>query len=251
MHRNARGADVPAVAVITKQLEEPCQFQFGIGLELRSRGHLLSRVKGNPSLAGVKAVLHPYGEVVHAWSWRNWCRTRRHRALAVFTTPLTAPARDRIFKLPRCRRPKRRSRLTGQGTSRLDLKLPKEPGSEIPAQFPSKDVPILPSPSLIRVQNHWLAGNGRSVIDVYAGSRGDDSQTGMFVVYRTYSYFGVLTRDRWLFLAHGTGPARITAAPLGKKAADKAMRAKVRFKTKNGTTGTLDLDGDVITLDGG
>jgi hypothetical protein len=129
--------------------------------------------------------------------------------------------------------------------------LPKDPSLEIPAELPSKEVPIVPSPSLIRVQNRWLAGNGRSVIDVYAGEEGDNPDVGMFVVYRTYGAFGVLTRDRWIYLAPGTRAAKITKAPLGKKAAAKAMLAKLRFQTKSGAAGTLDLDGDVVTMDGG
>ena len=128
--------------------------------------------------------------------------------------------------------------------------LPKLPGTEIPARFPPDWVPQIPSPALIRVQNRWQAGDGRSVIDVYAGERGDNPDVGMFVIYRTYTWFGWIDRQR-VYVPGTTKAVRITAAPLGKKAEDTALLAKLRFRSKTGSTGTLDLDGGVVTLDRG
>jgi len=252
IQRSETGAVVPAVSVITAGLAAPCKVDFVVHVGIRSRGHRMTGITGNPSTARIAAVLHAYGQVVHAWSWRNWCGTLRHWVVAIFTSSVDVPERERVFRLPRCRHSSRRSRLLDlPRTSRLDLQLPKDRSLVIPAQFPSSDVPQIPSPALIRVQNRWLAGNGRSVIDVYAGERGDNPDVGMFVVYRTYEPFGFVTRDRDIYLPAGTRAARITKAPLGKKGAATAMLAKLRFKTKSGATGILNLDGDSVTLDGG
>ena len=48
----------------------------------------------------------------------------------------------------------------------------------------------------------------------------------------------------------GAGALRITDAPLGREVARWAPRqAELRFTSRNGITGTLDLKDDSVTLD--
>jgi hypothetical protein len=248
--RNARGADVPAVVVFTGRMDSPCRLVLRIGAEIRSRHHRMSRIAGNPATAHFSIILHRYGQVVHAWAWRNWCGAREHRAVALFTSPITEPLHERVFRLPRCRNPRRRSRLVSLGTSRVDQLLPRFPETSIPAHFPGDDVPQIPSPALIRVQNRWLDGDGRTIVDVYAGERGDNANAGMFVIYRTYNVFGYVSRQR-VYVPGMTKAVRITKAPLGKKAEPAALTAVLHWRSKTGVTGTLDLDGGVLSVDGG
>jgi hypothetical protein len=246
--RLKRGAAVPAFAIITENLQSWCRVDVRVEIELRSRGHRLTRVAGNPATARVVKVVHPWSEVVHAWAWRNWCGSHAHWVLAVFSIPGAEPERQRVFRLPRCRNPKRRSSIVSLGTARSSRMLPKEPGLVFPAHFVPKSVPPIPSPALIRVQNRWLVGDGRQITDVYAGEAGDDPSVGIFVIYKTDEPFGY---QDWhsVFVPGTTGAVRISQAPLGKKVETSAQRAKLRFVSKSGATGTLNLDGDVVTLD--
>lgn len=125
--------------------------------------------------------------------------------------------------------------------------LPRDPGIAYPAQFNPKGPPI-PPPALIRIQNRWLVGDGRTITDVYAGEAGDNPAHGLFVIYKTLGPFGY---QGWhsVFVPGETGAVRIVEAPLGSKVETSAQRAKLAFVSKRGARGTLDLDGDVVSLE--
>ena len=240
---------MPAVGIITENLAARCSIDLTVKVEIRSRNRRLAGIEGNPATARVVKVLHPWSQVVHAWAWRNWCGTRRHWVRALITIPGLGKVPDRVFKLPRCRNPRRRSRLTGLGTARSSRMLPQDPAMVFPAHFVPKSVPPIPSPALIHVQNRWLVGDGRSVTDVYAGAEGDNRNIGMFVVYKTSEPFGY---QNWhsVFVPGTTGAVKVVKAPLGKKVETSAQRAKLGFVSKSGARGTFDLDGDMVTVDG-
>lgn len=240
------GAAVPAAGIITEDLARRCQVDLKVSVTLRSQGRRLTEIAGNPATGRVEKVLHPWSQVVYAWAWRNWCGSRKHAVRALIRIPGVRTVPDRAFRLPRCRHRHRRSRLVRLGTARSSRMLPRDPGIVFPAQFNPPWIPI-PSPALIHIYNRWVVGDGRSITDVYAGETGDNSGGGIFVIYKTIEPFGY---QNWhsVFTPGKTGGVTIVKAPLGKKVETSAQRAKLRFVSKQGVRGTLDLDGDTVSL---
>jgi hypothetical protein len=242
------GAVVPAAAIITEDLPRRCMLDIKVRIGLRSQGHRMAAIGGNPATGHIAKVLHPWSQVVYAWAWRNWCGARRHAARALIRVPGLRTVPSRVFKLPRCRRLYRRSRLLGLGVARSSRMLPRDPGLVFPAQL-NPEIPPIPSPALIRIYNRWIVGDGRSITDVYAGETGDGSGGGIFVIYKTLDPFGY---QNWhsVFVPGQTGGVKIVKAPFGKKVETSAQRAKLEFVSKQGVRGILDLDGDTVSLQG-
>lgn len=125
-------------------------------------------------------------------------------------------------------------------------------GSRLPGTFPAE---ILPGASdyfstdIIYPQtNFWHASNHRKITVVQAGSQAYHKDNGIFGIYRE-NY----VRDKRggdFVKVVGTGPVTITKAPegTGKVQTWSQNHGKLRFKSKSGITGALDLSTDTVTL---
>jgi len=95
------------------------------------------------------------------------------------------------------------------------------------------------SPSLVRIKNGWMVGNGKQQVAVYAGAAGDDPSTGRLAIVRQDLVDGtqtVRTLD-----AGPTGALAITAAPLGSSVETSAQTGSIRIRTSAGRALFLDL----------
>jgi hypothetical protein len=104
----------------------------------------------------------------------------------------------------------------------------------------------LPSAELYPVRNGWAAAACFGVTWVWAGANGEHPSTGRLVIAR----YG-----RWPHArihvdvdVPQSGALKITDAPLGPEVATSAQSAELEFTSKRGTTGTLDLSTDTVTL---
>ena len=92
--------------------------------------------------------------------------------------------------------------------------------------------------------NAWVAGSGTQFIGVYAGSQMFNRQNGLFVILRqTRSAHQRISR----VVVHGTGAVTLLrpAVPANEAA---ALTATLRFVTASGSSGTLDLSDDSVSL---
>jgi hypothetical protein len=119
-----------------------------------------------------------------------------------------------------------------------------------PAEIVPDPDPIVPPDVLTAVVNGWWAGDRRGITLVEAGLAGDDPSgtTGRFVIFRERERPFAQNVD--LVDVRGSGKLRITGAPTGPQAARSAQRhGSIEFTSAQGTTGTLDLRHDRVTLD--
>jgi hypothetical protein len=107
----------------------------------------------------------------------------------------------------------------------------------------------IPMGELYPVRGGWAAGACFGITWVWAGASGEHPSTGRLVIARS---------GRWPHPrihvdvdVPGSGPLKITDAPLGPDAAISAQRGELEFTSKSGITGTLDLSTDTITLSTG
>jgi hypothetical protein len=99
---------------------------------------------------------------------------------------------------------------------------------------------------LYPVRSGWAAGACFGITWVWAGAGGEQPSTGRLVIARS---------GRWPHArvhvdvdVPQSGALKITDAPLGPEAATSAQRGELEFTSKRGTTGTLDLSTDTVTL---
>jgi hypothetical protein len=110
----------------------------------------------------------------------------------------------------------------------------------IPATLEPADEAVVPiSPSLVRVRNVWMVGNGRTLVAVYAGAAGDDAVNGRIVVVRQNLAAG--TQTVRVLTVPGTGAVAIESAPRGAAVETSAQTATLRVRGASGRIGTLDL----------
>ena len=118
--------------------------------------------------------------------------------------------------------------------------------------LPDPDPPVS-AQVLDPVVNGWIVGNHHGTTTVDAGLSGDDPSTtkGRIVIWRSRFSRHHPPRTRTTIVdVPGAGALRITDAPLGREVARWAPRqAELRFTSRNGITGTLDLKDDSVTLD--
>lgn len=106
---------------------------------------------------------------------------------------------------------------------------------------------FLPSTIEWPVTGGWEAASHAKTTDIYAGADGEDRSTGLFAIMRTNVIHATQTFD-YVRVA-GSGPLKITKAPLGRKVAVWAQeRGEFEFTSRNGIEGTLHLQDDTVTL---
>jgi hypothetical protein len=129
------------------------------------------------------------------------------------------------------------------------------PGSAMHRTYPGRIIshelaeggPIQPA-ELWPVTNGWQISDHRTFTAVYAGSNPERHSTGRFVIFRQNYVRVTQTSDR--VDVPGAGPVEITSAPHGRKPQTSAQRnGTLRFEGRNGTTGTLHLSDDTVTVD--
>jgi hypothetical protein len=114
-------------------------------------------------------------------------------------------------------------------------------GHELAASGPVQPVELWP------VTNAWRISDHRMLTAVYAGAKPDQRSTGRLVVFRQDFIRVRQTSDR-VDVPHA-GPLTITSAPQGRSAQTSAQRGgTLEFKGANGTTGTLHLSDDSVTV---
>jgi hypothetical protein len=109
--------------------------------------------------------------------------------------------------------------------------------------------PIQPA-ELWPVTNSWRISDHKSFTAVYAGANPDNHDNGRLVVFRQdYVHVKQTAHD---VDVKGSGPVTITRAPTGHNGSTSAQQdGEIQFRGANGTTGTLHLSNDTVTLGSG
>ena len=113
--------------------------------------------------------------------------------------------------------------------------------SPVPAVMLDASSPPI-SPSLVRIKNGWMVGNGKQQVAVYAGAAGDDPSKGRFVIIRQNLETG--TQDEKVITVDGTGAVTIVSAPIGLGVVNSALHAQLGYRGASGAHGNLDLGTD-------
>lgn len=93
----------------------------------------------------------------------------------------------------------------------------------------------------------WTVGSHTQDTVVEAGGDAHNPSDGLFFIIRSYYLQGQQTTD--FVRVAGSGPLKITKAPLGRKIVVSAQKhGNIEFKSKSGITGTLHLKDDTVTL---
>jgi hypothetical protein len=107
--------------------------------------------------------------------------------------------------------------------------------------------PVQPA-ELWPVTNAWRISDHRMLTAVYAGANPEKRSTGRLVVFRQDFIRVRQTSDH--VDVPDSGPLTITSAPEGKSAQTEAQRSgTLQFKGAKGTTGTLHLGDDSVSVD--
>jgi hypothetical protein len=98
------------------------------------------------------------------------------------------------------------------------------------------------------VTNGWRVGDRRTEVIVCAGGAGPDEprSEGQFVILRTDDTRGKQGMNA--IRVHGSGPVKITKAPMGRNVVTSAQHGDIEFRGTSGVTGTLHLTDDTVTL---
>ena len=101
---------------------------------------------------------------------------------------------------------------------------------------------------MIHARNAWLAGDGYTLVAVYAGSPGADPSIGRFAVIRQNEIFGLQYEPPDIVDAGKIGAVEITRAPRGRSRETTAQYGRLAFVSANGTRGVFDLTGDRVRI---
>ena len=113
----------------------------------------------------------------------------------------------------------------------------------------SQGGPIQPA-ELWPVTNSWRVSDHNTFTAVYAGANPDHHGTGRLVVFRQ-DFVHVKQNARDVDV-QGSGPVTITGAPTGRNVATSAQKSgEIQFRGANGTTGTLHLSNDTVSVGSG
>lgn len=243
------GGNLLAVAGILNKGSRPCAVATTLGIGVHYHfGNIDPRpvrpVRGNPARWHVSLVLQPWSQVVHTWTWRNWCGRPRHEYLELAV--LGGKSSERLgqrITAPVCRDRARTSAFVDTGAGTRLVPLVERP---IPAHILAPGTPIPVSPTLIRVQNAWLVSDGRMLVAVYAGEAGNDPSKGRFVVIRQSLVFGNQWED--VVPAGSTGAVRLTHVPLGSSVETSAQHGDLSFTSAGGRDGVLHLATDTVAI---
>jgi hypothetical protein len=109
--------------------------------------------------------------------------------------------------------------------------------------------PIQPA-ELWPVTNSWRVSDHKSFTAVYAGASPDHHETGRLVVFRQdFVHVKQTAQD---VDVNGSGPVTITSAPTGRNVGSSAQQdGQIQFRGANGTTGTLHLSNDTVSVGSG
>jgi hypothetical protein len=113
----------------------------------------------------------------------------------------------------------------------------------------SEGGPIQPA-ELWPVTNSWRVSDHENFTAVYAGANPDHHGTGRLVVFRQdFVHVKQTAQD---VDVKGSGPVTITGAPTGRKVGTSAQKnGEIQFRGANGTTGTLHLSNDTVSVGSG
>jgi hypothetical protein len=113
----------------------------------------------------------------------------------------------------------------------------------------SEGGPIQPA-ELWPVTNSWRVSDHKTFTAVYAGADPDRHDTGRLVVFR--QDFVHVKQTASDVDVKGSGPVTITAAPTGRSVGSSAQQnGEIQFRGANGTTGTLHLSNDTVSVGSG
>ena len=119
--------------------------------------------------------------------------------------------------------------------------------ASVPAQIDPQPQTFVSAEVQSPVTNAWRAGSRESFTEVSAGALAGDRSTGVLAIFR-HDYLAA-TQDVDLVEVDGSGPVRITEAPLGKGVEESAQDGgEIEFAGAHGLRGTLDLSDDTVTL---
>jgi hypothetical protein len=122
--------------------------------------------------------------------------------------------------------------------------------ASIPAQIDPRPQTFVSAEVQSPVTNAWRAGSRESFTEGSAGALAGDRSTGVLAVFR-HDYLAA-TQGVNLVEVDGSGPVRITKAPLGKGVEESAQDSgKIEFAGAHGVRGTLDLSDDSVMLETG
>jgi hypothetical protein len=108
--------------------------------------------------------------------------------------------------------------------------------------------PISVSSEILIPVNSWSVGDCHGITSVYAGAAGWRNATGIFVIERRR---GQHLRNRYIVVPD-SGATKITHAPTGPKVITSAQhRGELKFTSRRGATGTVNLADDTATLSTG
>jgi len=128
------------------------------------------------------------------------------------------------------------------------------PGATMHSTYPGRIIghglatsgPVQPA-ELWPVTNGWRISDHRTLTAVYAGAVPSHRSTGRLVVFRQNFVRVTQTSDH--VDVRGSGPLKITSAPQGRSNQTAAQRdGTLRFAGAHGTTGTLHLSNDSVTV---
>jgi hypothetical protein len=242
------GGNLLAVAGILTKVTPGCTLKTTVRIAVHYHfgtidPRAVQPVRGNPARWHVSQVLHPWSQVVHTWTWRNWCRRPRYVYLVLVGSRGSSNERlAQRISAPACRDRRLSSTFvdSGSGTGLVPLEDP------IPAHLLSPDTPIPVSPALIRVQNGWLVSDGRTLVAVYAGEAGNDPAKGLVAIVRQNQVFGNQSVD--VVPAGHTGAVKLTQVPLGAAVETSAQRGDLSFVSAGGRQGVLHLATNTVAI---
>lgn len=117
----------------------------------------------------------------------------------------------------------------------------------LPAEIDEHPQTFSSAETLQPVQNAWRTSSHRRFTQVEAGAVGSDRSTGALVVFR--HEFVNAHQSSAIVKVIGSGPLRITHAPMGRKVEESAQRSgTIGFVGARGVRGELDLRDDQVTL---
>jgi hypothetical protein len=117
----------------------------------------------------------------------------------------------------------------------------------IPAQIDPRPQTFISSDVLSPVTNAWRTASRTQLTEVDAGALATDRSTGAFAIFR--HDFVSARQHISLVEVEGSGPVRITTAPLGRGVEESAQReGELEFIGADGVHGTLDLSDDSVTM---
>jgi hypothetical protein len=117
----------------------------------------------------------------------------------------------------------------------------------LPAEIDNHPQTFASATVLHPVTNVWRTSSHRTFTQVEAGAAGADSSVGALLIFR-HDFPSARQRSNVVKVI-GSGPLRITHAPLGRGVEASAQRTgTIEFEGARGVRGELHLKGDTVSL---